>query len=51
MTSQAIHNPLADHLLTSENERLRVIDYQPKQVQPGSFMDGALLERKVVSVA
>jgi len=32
MTSQAIRDPLADHLITPQNAALLLIDYQPAEV-------------------
>jgi hypothetical protein len=31
MTSEPIRDPITDHLLTSQNAALVVIDYQPSQ--------------------
>jgi hypothetical protein len=32
MTSQAIRDPLADHLITPQNAAFVLIDYQPEQI-------------------
>jgi nicotinamidase-related amidase len=50
-TSNAVRDPLIDHLLTSENAALVVIDYQPTQLAAVTSMDRALLVDNVVSVA
>jgi hypothetical protein len=43
MTSQAIRDPLADHLITPENAAFVLIDYQPSQFATVRSMDPALL--------
>ena len=50
-TSNAVRDPLIDHLLTSENAALVVIDYQPTQLAAVTSMDRELLVDNVVSVA
>ncbi|MCU1468109.1 MAG: hydrolase [Actinomycetia bacterium] len=50
-TSNAVRDPLIDHLLTSENAALVVIDYRPTQLAAVTSMDRALLVDNVVSVA
>ena len=49
MTSQAIRDPLADHLLTPQNAAFVLIDYQPSQFATVRSMDEALLRKNVVS--
>jgi hypothetical protein len=39
MTSQAIRDPLADHLITPQNAALVLIDYQPSQFGTVRSMD------------
>jgi nicotinamidase-related amidase len=51
MTSEPIRNPLTDHLLTSRNAALIVIDYQPSQVQAVRSMEHDVLLDNIVSVA
>ena len=51
MTSQAVRDPLSDHLLTPQNCALVIIDYQPSQVQTVTSIDHDLLVRNIVSVA
>jgi hypothetical protein len=43
MTSQAIRDPLADHLITPQNSALIVIDYQQNQFRTVRSMDRDLL--------
>ena len=43
MTSAAIRDPLADHLITPQNAALLLIDYQPAQVASVRSMDHELL--------
>src|ERR1700742_3256743 len=50
MTSQAIRDPLADHLITPQNAALVLIDYQPSQFATVRSMDADLLRKNVVSV-
>jgi hypothetical protein len=33
MSSNAVRDPLADHLITPQNSALVLIDYQPEQLQ------------------
>ena len=49
MTSQAIRDPLADHLITPQNAALVLIDYQPSQFATVRSMDEALLRKNIVS--
>jgi nicotinamidase-related amidase len=49
MASQAIRDPLADHLLTPQNSALLLIDYQPKQLNTVRSMDHDLLMNNVIS--
>jgi hypothetical protein len=49
MTSQAIRDPLADHLITRENAAFILIDYQPSQFATVRSMDEALLRKNIVS--
>jgi nicotinamidase-related amidase len=49
MTSQAIRDPLADHLITPENSALIVIDYQQNQFRTARSMDPDLLLENIVS--
>ena len=49
MTSQAIRDPLADHLITPQNAALVLIDYQPSQFATVRSMDPDLLHKNVVS--
>ena len=49
MTSQAIRDPLADHLITPQNAALVLIDYQPSQFGTVRSMDEALLRKNIVS--
>jgi nicotinamidase-related amidase len=49
MASQAIRDPLADHLLTPHNSALLLIDYQPKQLNDVRSMDHDLLMKNAVS--
>lgn len=49
MTSQAIRDPLADHLLTPQNSALLVIDYQPTQLTGVRSMDHDLLMKNATS--
>ena len=51
MTSQAIRDPVKDHLLTPENCALIIIDYQPVQVTSVASMDRRVLVTNIVSVA
>src|ERR1700761_643751 len=49
MSSQAIRDPLADHLITPENSAFVLIDYQPSQFATVRSMDPDLLLENVVS--
>ena len=49
MTSQAIRDPLADHLITPQNSALIVIDYQQNQFRTVRSMDPDLLLENIVS--
>jgi nicotinamidase-related amidase len=49
MTSQAIRDPLADHLITPQNAALVLIDYQPSQFATVHSMDQDLLRENIVS--
>jgi len=49
MTSQAVRDPRADHLLTPQNSALLLIDYQPKQLNGVRSMDHDLLMKNAVS--
>jgi nicotinamidase-related amidase len=49
MTSQAIRDPLADHLITPQNAAFILIDYQPSQFATVRSMDEALLRKNIVS--
>jgi len=49
MTSQAIRDPLADHLITPQNSAFVFIDYQPEQVATVRSIDHDLLVRNAVS--
>jgi nicotinamidase-related amidase len=49
MTSQAIRDPLADHLITPQNAAFVFIDYQPEQLATVRSMDHDLLVKNAVS--
>jgi nicotinamidase-related amidase len=49
MTSQAIRDPLADHLITPQNAAFVLIDYQPEQLAAVRSMDHELLLENAVS--
>jgi nicotinamidase-related amidase len=49
MTSLAIRDPFADHLLTPENAALILIDYQPTQIAAVRSIDQDLLTKNVAS--
>jgi nicotinamidase-related amidase len=49
VTSQAIRDPVSDHLITPQNAALILIDYQPAQFASLRSMDGALLRKNIVS--
>ncbi len=48
MTSEAIRDPLKDHLLTPQNSTFIIIDYQPVQVNSIASMDRQLLVNNIV---
>ena len=49
MTSQAIRDPLGDHLITPQNAAFVFIDYQPEQLAAVRSMDHELLVENAVS--
>ena len=49
MTSQAVRDPLADHLITPENAAFVLIDYQPEQIAAVASMDHEELLKNAVS--
>ncbi len=49
MTSQAIRDPLADHLITPQNAAFLFIDYQPEQLATVRSMDHELLVKNAIS--
>src|ERR1700745_1295287 len=49
MTSEAVRDPLADHLITPQNSAFLLIDWQPTQVSTVRSMDQDLLLRNAVS--
>jgi len=49
VTSEAIRDRLADHLITPQNAALVLIDYQPSQFATVRSMDADLLRKNVVS--
>jgi nicotinamidase-related amidase len=49
MTSQAIRDPLGDHLITPQNAAFVFIDYQPEQLAAVRSMDHELLMKNAVS--
>jgi len=49
MTSQAIRDPLADHLITPQNAAFLFIDYQPEQLATVRSMDHDTLVKNAVS--
>ena len=49
MTSQAIRDPLADHLITPQNAAFVFIDYQPEQLATVRSMDHDTLVKNAVS--
>ena len=51
MTSEAIRDPKADHLLTPQNSAFIIIDYQPVQVNSIASMDRQLLINNIVGCA
>jgi nicotinamidase-related amidase len=50
VNSEAVRDPSTDHLLTSENAALLVIDYQPIQLEAVRSMSQHLLVDNIVSV-
>jgi nicotinamidase-related amidase len=50
MASLPVRDPFADHLLTSENAALLLIDYQPPQFSGVKSIDPDLLLENIVSV-
>ena len=51
MTSQLARDPKTDHLLTSENAALILIDYQPAMVEGTKSVDRDVLINNVVALA
>jgi nicotinamidase-related amidase len=51
MASQSMRNPANDHLITSKNSVLLIIDYQPIQVGSIASMERQTLVTNIVSVA
>ncbi len=51
MTSEAIRDPVKDHLLTPQNAAFVIIDYQPVQVNSIASMDRQLLINNIVGTA
>jgi nicotinamidase-related amidase len=49
MTSQAVRDPLADHLITPQNAAFLFIDYQPEQLATVRSMDHDALVRNAIS--
>ena len=49
MTSAPVRDPLADHLLTTQNAAFLLIDYQPSQLAAVRSMDRDLLLKNAVS--
>jgi nicotinamidase-related amidase len=49
VTSEAVRDPVADHLITPQNAALVLIDYQPSQFATVRSMDADLLLENVVS--
>jgi nicotinamidase-related amidase len=49
MTSKAIRDPLADHLITPQNATFILIDYQPSQFATVRSIDETLLRKNIVS--
>jgi nicotinamidase-related amidase len=49
MTSEAIRDPLADHLITPQNSAFLLIDWQPTQISTVRSIDQDLLLRNAVS--
>ncbi|MBB5054475.1 nicotinamidase-related amidase [Afipia massiliensis] len=51
MTSEAIRDPVKDHLLTPQNAAFIVIDYQPVQVNSIASMDRPAMVKNIVGTA
>jgi nicotinamidase-related amidase len=51
MASEAIRDPVKDHLLTPQNSAFVIIDYQPVQVNSIASMDRQLLVNNIVGTA
>lgn len=51
MTSEAIRDPVKDHLLTPQNSAFIIIDYQPVQVNSIASMDRQLLINNIVGAS
>jgi nicotinamidase-related amidase len=51
MAGSTIRDPAGDHLLTSQNAALFVIDYQPSQIAAVTSMDRDLMVENIVSTA
>ena len=51
MTTQKTRDPKTDHLLTSENAALILIDYQPQLVDGAKSIDREVLINNVVAMA
>jgi nicotinamidase-related amidase len=49
MTSQAVRDPLADHLITPQNSAFLLIDWQPTQISTVRSMNQELLLRNAIS--
>jgi nicotinamidase-related amidase len=51
MSSEAVRDPISDHLLTPQNAALVIIDYQPSQISAVKSMDEKPLIDNIVRVA
>lgn len=51
MTSEAVRDPVKDHLLTPQNAAFIIIDYQPVQVNSIASMDRQLLINNIVGTS
>jgi nicotinamidase-related amidase len=51
MTSEAMRDPVTDHLLTSQNSALIIIDYQPTQLQTVRSADSRAILRSIILTA
>ena len=49
MTSQAVRDPFADHLITPQNSAFLLIDWQPTQISTVRSMNQDLLLRNAIS--